>query len=142
MRLGDFKVLTFDCYGTLIDWETGIVAALAPALATRGLAVPREEMLASFARHESAQEAETPGMVYSALLAQVHRRLCAEWRVASSEADHRAFGASVGDWPAFTDSPAALAYLGRFYKLVVLSNVDRQSFAKSAEKLGVQFDAV
>lgn len=142
MRLGDFTVLTFDCYGTLIDWETGIAAALAPFFAARGVAVPKEAMLASFARHESAQEAQTPGMVYSALLTEVHRRLCAEWRVAADEADHRAFGASVGDWPAFPDSPAALAYLARFYKLVVLSNVDRQSFAKSAQRLGVQFDAV
>ena len=142
MRLSDFKVLTFDCYGTLIDWETGIVAALAPTLAARGLAVSRDDVLASFARHESAQEAETPDMVYSALLAQVHRRMCAEWRVAASEADHRAFGAAVGDWPAFPDSAAALAYLARFYKLVILSNVDRQSFAQSAQRLGAAFDAV
>ena len=142
MRLGDFKVLTFDCYGTLIDWETGIVAALGPFFAARGLALSRDEMLASFARHESTQEAETPGLLYSALLTEVHRRLCAEWRVAAGEADHRAFAASVGDWPAFPDSPEALAYLARFYKLVVLSNVDRQSFARSAQRLGAAFDAV
>jgi 2-haloacid dehalogenase len=142
MRLGDFKVLTFDCYGTLIDWETGIAEALRLLLSRHRVERPRDDILASFARHETAQEAETPGLIYSELLAQVHRRLCGEWGIAASEDDHRAFGASVGDWPAFPDSAAALAYLARFYKLVILSNVDRRSFARSARRLGVQFDAV
>jgi len=142
MRLTDFKVLTFDCYGTLIDWETGILNALRP-LFTRGAAErSRDEILASFARHETAQEAETPDMIYSALLGQVHRRLAEEWGIAASEAAHRTFGGSVGSWPAFADSAASLAYLGQFYKLVILSNVDRKSFAQSRKRLGVAFDAV
>jgi 2-haloacid dehalogenase len=142
MRLTDFKVLTFDCYGTLIDWETGIFHALRPLLRNDPVERSREEVLASFARHETAQEAKTPDMVYSELLAHVHRRLAEEWGVATSEADHRAFGGSVGDWPAFADSAAALAYLQPFYKLVILSNVDRNSFAQSSKRLGVTFDAV
>jgi 2-haloalkanoic acid dehalogenase type II len=142
MRLTDFKVLTFDCYGTLIDWETGILNALRPLL-TRGAAErSRDEILASFARHETAQEAETPDMIYSELLGQVHRRLAEEWGIAASEAAHRTFGGSVGSWPAFADSAASLAYLGQFYKLVILSNVDRKSFAQSRKRLGVAFDAV
>jgi len=142
MRLTDFKVLTFDCYGTLIDWETGILNALRPLL-TRGAAErSRDEILASFARHESAQEAETPDMIYSELLGQVHRRLAEEWGIAASETAHRAFGGSVGSWPAFADSAASLAYLGQFYRLVILSNVDRKSFAQSRKRLGVAFDAV
>ena len=142
MRLSDFKILTFDCYGTLIDWETGIVGALQPFLASHGATITRDDMLESFARHESAQEAETPGMIYSELLAEVHRRLCAEWNISGGEQDHRAFGASVGDWPAFPDSAAALSYLSSFYKLVILSNVDRLSFAHSRRRLGAEFDAV
>jgi 2-haloacid dehalogenase len=142
MRLTDFKVLTFDCYGTLIDWETGIFHALRPLLRNDPVERSREDVLASFARHETAQEAETPDMVYSELLARVHRGLAEEWGVGASEADHRAFGRSVGDWPAFADSAAALAYLKQFYKLVILSNVDRKSFAQSSKRLGVAFDAV
>jgi 2-haloalkanoic acid dehalogenase type II len=142
MRLTDFKVLTFDCYGTLIDWETGILNALRPLLRNDRVERSREDVLASFARHETAQEAETPGMIYSELLARVHRRLAEEWGVAATEADHRAFGGSVGDWPAFADSAAALAYLKQFYKLVILSNVDRKSFAQSSKRFGVTFDAV
>ena len=140
MRLSDFKVLSFDCYGTLIDWETGIWSALQP-LAARG-GVEREEALVRFGHHESAQEHETPGLVYSALLVRVHARLAAEWGIAGDPAADRAFGASVGDWPAFPDSAAALAYLKRFYKLVILSNVDRASFARSNARLGVRFDAI
>jgi 2-haloalkanoic acid dehalogenase type II len=142
MRLTDFKVLTFDCYGTLIDWETGIVNALRPLLRTSPVERSREDILASFAQHETAQEAATPDMVYSELLTRVHRRLTEEWGIAATEADHRTFGGSVGDWPAFEDSAAALAYLKQFYKLVILSNVDRNSFAESSKRLGVPFDAV
>jgi len=142
MRLTDFKVLTFDCYGTLIDWETGILHALRPLLRSSPVERSREDVLASFARHETAQEAETPDMIYSELLARVHRGLAGEWGIAASTADHRAFGGSVGDWPAFADSAAAVAYLKQFYKLVILSNVDRNSFAASQKRLGVAFDAV
>lgn len=142
MRLNDFAVLSFDCYGTLIDWESGIWAALEPLRARTGAAISRDAALAAFARHESAQEAETPGLVYSELLALVHRRLAAEWNAASESAADRAFGASVGAWPAFADSAPALAYLGRFYRLVILSNVDRASFARSNLRLGASFTGI
>ena len=142
MRLTDFKVLTFDCYGTLIDWETGIVNALRPLLRKAPVGRSRDQVLASFARHETAQEAETPGMIYSELLGRVHRRLAEEWGIAASEAEHQAFGGSVGDWPAFADTAGSLSYLKGFHNLVILSNVDRKSFARSLRRLGVAFDAV
>jgi 2-haloacid dehalogenase len=142
MKLRDFKALSFDCYGTLIDWETGIWNALQPLLSTGGLALDREEALATFAKHEAAQEAETPSLRYATLLAVTHARLAREWGVAAQADLHERFGASVADWPAFPDSAGALAYLKRHYKLVILSNVDRASFASSNIKLGVRFDAV
>jgi 2-haloacid dehalogenase len=142
MRLSDFKVLSFDCYGTLIDWESGIWAALQPLVAAAHGGLGRETVLAAFARQESAQEAKTPGLIYSELLGRVHRRLAAEWGVAPDAAADRAFGGSVGAWPAFPDSPEALGYLKRFYRLVILSNVDRVSFARSNLRLGVSFDAI
>jgi len=142
MRLGDFTVLSFDCYGTLIDWESGIVQALQPLVAKSGGGRSREEVLAGFARHESAQQAETPGLRYSALLARVHRRLAAEWGVAGDAAADDAFAASIGDWPAFADTPVALAYLQRFYRLVILSNVDRAGFRRTQPRLGAAFAAV
>ena len=141
MRLSDFKVLSFDCYGTLIDWETGIWTALRPLAAKAG-GKAREAALVRFGHHESAQEKATPSLKYSELLVRVHARLAAEWDVAADPAADQKFGASVGDWPAFPDSVEALAYLKQHFKLVILSNVDRASFAGSNRRLGVVFDAI
>ncbi len=142
MRLSDFRVLTLDCYGTLIDWESGIYAALRPLLARGRISLERGEVLEAFGRHEASQEKETPRMRYSELLAAVHRRLADEWKVPADEAEQRAFARSVPDWPAFPDSRDALAYLAQHYKLVILSNVDRESFRGSNARLGVAFDAI
>jgi 2-haloacid dehalogenase len=142
MRLSDFSVLSFDCYGTLIDWESGIEAAFRPWLTARGVEVGRNRLLALFGRHEQRQQEMTPGMRYPELLARVHRAVAAELGLAPDAAAAEAFGASVPDWPAFADSPGALAYLKRHYQLVILSNVDRASFARSNQRLGVEFDAV
>jgi 2-haloacid dehalogenase len=142
MRLTDFKVLTFDCYGTLIDWESGLLAALRPLLERLGGKVADEAALAAFARHETAVEKAQPSLNYRKLLAECYRRLAGEWNTAITEADAERFGNSVPDWPAFPDSAAALGYLKQHYKLVILSNVDRASFAESNKKLNVSFDAV
>jgi 2-haloacid dehalogenase len=142
MKLTDFKALTFDCYGTLIDWETGLWNALQPLISAGQLKIGREEALNVFSRLETEQEVETPSLRYSALLSVIHARIAKKWGVHTHADLHDRFGASVADWPAFPDSVEALAYLKRHYKLVILSNVDRLSFAASNKKLGVTFDAV
>lgn len=107
MKLSEFRVLTFDCYGTLIDWESGIYTALQPllrkAVQSTGQTMSRDAVLEIFARHELAQEEETPAMIYSDLLATVHRRLAQAWNVTMDAADHAQFGTSVPEWPAFPD---------------------------------------
>jgi 2-haloalkanoic acid dehalogenase type II len=142
MRLRDFTTLTFDCYGTLIDWESGMIEALEPLTSRVGRALTRDDILAAHARHESSQQLQTPAMPYRRLLAVVHKRLAEEWQVAASWEDSVAYGNSVGNWPAFADSVEALAYLKRHYKLVILSNVDNDSFALSRQRLQVEFDAI
>jgi 2-haloacid dehalogenase len=142
MKLADFKVLSFDCYGTLIDWETGILAALRPLLRRTGVAVDTDSVLAEFAAHESAQQSATPDMPYAELLSRVHARLAAAWGVADDPAEAAQFGASVGNWPAFPDTVAALRTLQKRYRLVILSNVDRQSFLATQQRLGIPFDAI
>ncbi|MGH7103168.1 MAG: haloacid dehalogenase type II, partial [Acetobacteraceae bacterium] len=142
MHLRDFHVLTFDCYGTLIDWESGIIAALAPLSGRLANPPARNRVLEAFARHESAEETASPALRYPELLARVHRKLAAEWGIAPDAAAEQRFGASVPDWPAFPDSASALAELKQHYQLVILSNVDRQSFAGSNRRLGVAFDAI
>lgn len=142
MRLADFSVLTFDCYGTLIDWETGIHQAMAPWLEARGVAAGREQILEAFASAEGSQQEATPELAYPALLARVHATMARRFGVAPDPEAAAAFGRSVAAWPAFPDSAAALAYLKQYYQLVILSNVDRASFAHSNQKFGVAFDAV
>ena len=141
-QLTDFDTLTFDCYGTLIDWESGIYEALKPWLEREGVGDGRDAVLQTFARFESGQQAATPDMLYPRLLAHVHKGLSGHWNITSTDADADAFGASVPDWPAFADSRDALAYLKGHYRLVILSNVDRQSFQGSNARLEIEFDAV
>jgi 2-haloalkanoic acid dehalogenase type II len=142
MMLSDFKVLTFDCYGTLIDWESGILTALRPLARRAGVTFDDEAILAQFAAHESRQEAAAPDMRYADVLNVVHARLAGDWGAADDAAENARFGASIGDWPAFPDSVEALRVLARRYRLVILSNVDRAGFRASAVRLGVTFDAV
>jgi 2-haloacid dehalogenase len=141
-KLSDFDVLTFDCYGTLIDWEAGICGALGPWLRRWGLTATPEQILAAFAAAEAPQQEATPGMPYPELLARVHGAVAAQFGLAPDADAAAAFGRSIEHWPAFPDSAEALAYLKRHYRLIVLSNVDRASFAHSARRLGVTFDAV
>jgi len=142
MRLSDFKVLSFDCYGTLIDWETGLLAAFEPWRSRTRVGIKTETLLEAFARHEASQQSETPTMLYPDVLARVLNRIGAELDAPAGEEEMKRFGQSVPDWPAFPDSGLALEYLHGFYQLIILSNVDRESFAASEAKLGVKFDAV
>jgi 2-haloacid dehalogenase len=142
MRLTDFKALTFDCYGTLIDWESGMIAALAALTGRVRKPLSRNDILEAHARHEAMQQRFTPTKAYRDLLAVVYKRLADEWAVAVTWEDCLAYGRSIGDWPAFPDSAEALQYLKRHYKLVILSNVDNPGFAASNKRLQVIFDAI
>jgi 2-haloalkanoic acid dehalogenase type II len=142
MRLTDFDTLTFDCYGTLIDWETGIFEGLRPLLERVEQTLTRDQVLEAHARHESSQQKYTPYRRYQELLPIVYKRLAEEWRVPYTLDDCMAYGRSIQNWPAFDDSAAALQYLKQHYKLVILSNVDNESFSYSNAKLKVEFDAI
>ncbi|NKW71669.1 haloacid dehalogenase type II [Rhodobacteraceae bacterium R_SAG10] len=142
MKLTDFKALTFDCYGTLIDWETGMLAALMPLTSRAGLNLSRDQVLHAHARHESFQQLQTPSMLYRNLLPIVYRRLAEEWGISVSWQECLIYGGSVKNWPVFPDSVKALQYLKKHYKLVILSNVDNENFSASNAKLRVDFDAV
>ncbi len=141
--LMDYSTITFDCYGTLIDCESGIWDALQPLLYRNGcLEITRNVGLEAFAEIESAQQTETPEMVYDNLLAQVHMTFAKRFGLKTDmEMDH-SFGASVPHWPAFPDTADALRVLKKHFKLVILSNVSRDGFAASNRKLGVTFDAI
>jgi 2-haloacid dehalogenase len=142
VRILDFEAISFDCYGTLIDWEAGITAALMPWARARGLALDSEALLAGYGRHEARAEAEHPGELYPDILRRSFAALGRELGAEVRAEDAGRLAGSVPDWPAFGDSPAALAALARQFKLIILSNVDRASFAGSNRRLGVRFDSV
>ncbi len=142
-RLTDFKVLSFDCYGTLIDWETGIWDALQPLLMRSAYeGVTRNAALHAFGMFESRQESETPDLFYPAVLTRVHAAIAGHFGLDTTSELDDVFGQSVALWPAFADTADALRILKRHYRLAILSNVHRDGFAASNRKLGVAFDAV
>ncbi len=141
-EFAQFSTLSFDCYGTLIDWESGIAAAMRPWSGRAGLALSDAELVGAHGRHETLVQQANPTMPYSAILAEVLRLVGAEFDVPVSDHDAQAYGESVRDWPAFGDSVESLARLKNRYRLVILSNIDRASFAHSNKRLGVHFDMI
>lgn len=139
---GQFTTLTFDCYGTLIDWERGITQELSAWARRHGLEVSDETLLSAFSEFESTCQQELPTVAYPGILEEVLRRIGTRFDFPVPQDEARAFGESVGRWPPFPDSGEALGMLARDRKLVVISNVDRASFSRSRDQLGVEFDRV
>jgi 2-haloacid dehalogenase len=142
VELTDFEALSFDCYGTLIDWETGLLTLLAPWARARSLELTGEELLTAYAQAEAAVEADHPAKAYPEVLARAMRLLGENLGAEVTGEDAARLARSVPDWPAFPDSHDALAALGRRFKLIILSNVDRASFAASNVRLGVEFTSI
>ena len=142
MRLNDYQALSFDVYGTLIDWESGILAALKRLSDKIDYRLSNDEILEAHAYFESHTQRWTPEKKYSDLLGVVYRRLAEEWGVEVSWKECKNYGLSVRQWPAFGDSHDALAHLKKHFKLVVLTNSDNVSFSWSNMRLGVRFDGV
>jgi putative hydrolase of the HAD superfamily len=138
-----FRALSFDCYGTLIDWEAGLIGQLRPWAEAHQVEVGDEALLQLFAEIEPEVEAEgSPPPLYPQVLKEVLGRIGACLGVEPTAEELASFGGSVGDWPAFPDTADALARLKARYRLIIVSNVDRRSFAGSNRRLGVAFDRI
>jgi 2-haloalkanoic acid dehalogenase type II len=146
------KGLFFDIYATLIDWETGIYTSLL-RLAHRlpesdplhaDTTETRRTLLRMYAANEKIVEHDNPQLAYPKILEEVYARIAAKLDVPFEQTEQIAFGESIGDWPAFPDTVAAMQTLAKHYKLIVLSNVDDASFARTcAGPLnGVHWDAI
>jgi 2-haloacid dehalogenase len=139
IAFANVDALTFDCYGTLVDWEAGIALGLDVLLASHGITADVEELLERFAGYETALEAG-PYRRYREILAEAGRRIGRDYGIEPSDTAAEAFGASVGEWPAFPDSAAALARLAERFRLGVITNCDDDLFALSNRRLGVTFE--
>jgi 2-haloacid dehalogenase len=136
-----YTYLTFDCYGTLIDWERGILAALRPVLDRHGIAIADDAALELYGELESAVETG-PYLPYRELLATVMDGFGERLGFVPSADERAALAVSVGDWPPFPDTVEALRALADRFQLVILSNIDDDLFALSARHFGVAFAAV
>ncbi len=134
-----FDALTFDCYGTLIDWETGILAGLRAVLEPRGVRAADDELLQRYAASEAAAESG-PYLRYREILGGALFDVARAYGIEPIAAEVAAFGGSVVDWPAFPDSANALARLAGRFRLGVITNCDDDLFAASNQRLGVTFD--
>ncbi|MFN8452715.1 MAG: haloacid dehalogenase type II [Anaerolineae bacterium] len=141
LNFDDFAVLTFDCYGTLIDWESGIWEALEPVLTTHAVALPPAQALELYGTLEADIESGSY-RAYKAVLRGVLEGIGARLRFTPTEAELDRFSHSVENWRPFPDSPRALKALKQKYKLAIVSNVDDDLFAHSARRLEVPFDYV
>ncbi|KAI9819938.1 MAG: hypothetical protein M1827_006508 [Pycnora praestabilis] len=146
--LKDFRLLAFDIYGTLIDWDGGLYTA-AQHLRSRlprdhPIKDDRDKFIQKVSAYENNLRRDHPGMRYNQLLKECYDRLAAELGIDVSEEEAAKFSTSAGDWPAFPDTVDAMQRLGKHYKLVVLSNVDHQNFQATLDGplKGVNFDAI
>jgi len=137
----NFTHLTFDCYGTLIDWETGILAAVTSVLARRGIAAEAEQLLRLYVKYEAEQEAG-PYKPYRDILQGVMAGIAFELGFVPTVSELQTLPDSVGHWPPFADTVAALRRLKTRYKLVIISNIDDVMFAETNALLQVAFDDI
>jgi 2-haloacid dehalogenase len=139
---GAFRAVSFDCYGTLIDWESGLLAGLRAVLDAHGVErdrAPDDEVLERYATAEAALEAG-PYRTYREILGRSLVEVGRAFGVIPSPTEIARFGGSVVDWPPFPDSAGALARLKASFRLGVLTNCDDDLFAASNRRLGVDFD--
>jgi len=133
--------LTFDCYGTLIDWESGLLAAFTTLLGPARVRDHRDEIIAAYARQERAIESG-PYRLYRVVLEEIAGRVAMEFGVAITPVQRTRFANTITEWPAFPDTAPALQRLHRKYKLAIVSNVDDDLFAGTLPRLGIEPDAV
>jgi 2-haloacid dehalogenase len=136
-----FEILTFDCYGTLIDWESGILAALRPILSAHEKKIDDATLLKLYGDFEQRSE-QGKFQPYRKVLESVVRQLGKELRFDPTAAETRSLPDSLSTWKPWPDTVAALRQLKTRYRLAILSNVDDDLFAATRPQLGVDFDEV
>lgn len=142
MRLSDFDAVTFDVYGTLIDWEPSIIAFLQGWAGKHGLSSPGEELLMAFDLARAEIQKVRPAHLYPDVLRQCFDRICGQFGVVADAEERDDFAASPHEWPAYPDSHAVLLLLQTSAKIGALSNIDNHSLASSCRRLDIHFDVV
>ena len=142
MNYSHFKALTFDVYGTLIDWEPHIAAFFRGWAERNGVEATDAEILAAYDDGRAHYQQRRPAMLYPEVLKSAYAYVCDRWRTPVDADEQRAFAESIHDWEPFADTVDSLAFLKRHFALGALSNIDDASFAWTRAKLGVEFDII
>ena len=140
--LTSFSALSFDVYGTLIDWEAGIATVLKQWAEARGSNLDDEALLLAYADNEAAVEREYPSLAYAEVLQAAFRRTASDLGLPVTDEEAQLLGRSVPEWPAFDDTHEALTRLKQHYQLIILSNVHQQGVEGSIKRMDVEFDQV
>ncbi|MEG5062774.1 haloacid dehalogenase type II [Microcoleus sp. B3-A4] len=141
LEFNQFEVVSFDCYGTLIDWERGILPALKQLLSNRDIHFSNDGILELFAEWESELENQNhPYIKYRDILQKIVKKFGKKINFAPTETEIKCLVDSVKNWQPFPDTVAALEALKQKYKLAVISNIDDDLFAETAKHLKVEFD--
>ena len=141
MDFSSIRLITFDCYGTLIDWETGMLAALRPLFSRDGQQVSDLQLLEHYGEIEAELEAG-PYLAYKQVLSQTVQEMGRRLKAGISEDDASRFAASLTSWDPFPDTVAGLHALSQRFRLGVISNIDDDLFAVTKKKLGVEFSLI
>jgi 2-haloacid dehalogenase len=141
MDFSRFTTISFDCYGTLIDWESGILLVLRHVLANHGQTMPDAALLELYGEFEAEAESG-PYQSYRDVLQSVVRSFAGRFHFEATPAEIRSLHESVHSWPPFPDTVTVLRQLQDRFKLVVISNIDDDLFAETQKHLGVDFDGV
>jgi len=136
-----FTTISFDCYGTLIDWESGILPVLRTVLANHGQSLPDAALLELYGEFEAEAESG-PYQRYRDVLQSVVRAFAGRLHFEANSAEIRSLHESVPAWPPFPDTMGALRELQKRYKLAVISNIDNDLFAETQKHLNIKFDGV
>jgi len=142
LRLSDFDAVTFDVYGTLIDWEPAIIAFLAQWAKEDGVAANDEELLMAFDRARAEIQKIRPALLYPDVLRRCFDRIATEYGLSKDEKHREAFALAPHGWPAYADTQAGLTALQARAKIGALSNIDEASLGSSCAKMRIQFDLV
>jgi 2-haloacid dehalogenase len=141
MDFSRFTTISFDCYGTLIDWEAGILPVLRSALGNHDLVLAEAEILELYGEFEAEAESG-PYKSYRNVLQSVVRAFAGRFHFEASAEEIRSLPDSVHAWPPFADTVSALRELQERYRLVIISNIDDDLFAETQKHLDVEFDGV
>jgi 2-haloacid dehalogenase len=140
--LTKFKALTFDVYGTLIDWEPSIIAMFQSVADQYHVKLSHEQLLLEFDRARAQLQRVRPALPYPDVLRRAYDEFCERYSIPTNDAEREVFANSVMLWPAFSDAKEALAYLHTYFKIGLLSNIDNQSLSFSTRKLDLVADVI